>query len=70
MPAFASTQICTSESVFDLECIRAMRLWKQFYTDRTDLVVGALRGKYYCTVATNGNGACALHSVFGRPQGS
>ena len=32
--------------------------------------MGALRGKQYCAVGTNGNGACALHGVFGRPQES
>ena len=66
-PNFLSTELWSCKSAEDLKCARLTQRWKSFCTERRDGAVGALRLKSYCAVRTNGDGACALHSVFGRP---
>ena len=41
--------------------------WKPLYGDNATAIIADLSRYYYSVIATEGDGACALHSVCGRP---
>ena len=53
---------------YALQSVRISRNWKPLCVDSPNPVLSSLHTKAYCAIATEGDGACALHSLFGEPS--
>ena len=51
----------------ELESVRISKQWKPLIVNAPNPVICGLHGKLYCAIATEGDGACAVHSLFGEP---
>ena len=51
----------------ELESVRISGQWKPLMVNAPNPVISRLHGKLYCAIATEGDGACAVHSLLGEP---
>ena len=59
--------VCTYDEWDRMGGCIASEEWKPLVISRDSVRIASLSGQVHCTVATNDDGECALHSVFGIP---
>ena len=67
MDCFSVADVCTYDEWDRMGGCIASEEWKPLVISRDSVRIASLSGQVHCTVATNDDGACALHSVFGIP---
>ena len=53
----------------ELESVRISGQWKPLIVNAPNPVISSLHATLYCAIATEGDGACAVHSLLGEPCG-